>query len=147
MVRGGSSPLGRTWKAAQCRALLRRASVATTGCSDAATRLFGRRVVALGGRHCGTLSLPGPWKRAKGGNVARPVIRLIVVPRRPDLVRHRPAEHMKDFVPLVPRVTKPHRRLPDLGRIPVPQLGRHDIETLAADFKTFVQDTNYELAL
>ncbi|HEX4009732.1 MAG TPA: hypothetical protein VHX62_06975 [Solirubrobacteraceae bacterium] len=59
--------------------------------------------------------------------MARPVIRLIVVRSRPDLLRHRPAEHVENLVPLIARVTKPDSRLPDLGRISVPKLGRDDL--------------------
>jgi hypothetical protein len=59
--------------------------------------------------------------------MTRRVIRLMIVQRRPDLVRHWPAEHVKDFVSLIARIPKPYRGLPDLGRIIVPKLSRHDL--------------------
>ena len=55
------------------------------------------------------------------------VIRLLVVQRLPNLIRDRSAEHVQDFVSLIPRVEKPHRRLPHLRRRVVPQLRRDNL--------------------
>jgi hypothetical protein len=91
------------------------------GSGTAASRLAGVVVPTLR-RQGGALLLPWAGKGVQVRDVPIAIVGLMVMPRRPDLVRRRPHQHVQDLVSVIAGFEQSSRRLPDLGRVVVPEL-------------------------